>query len=151
MDKEQFGKFVASIRKEKGMTQKELGEKLNLTDKAISKWERGLSFPDICILEDLAEALDVSIIELLNGRKSDDKKSLSVSEVNEILDYSLKISDDEIARKREKSRMIIVLCVLIILLCVSVLLNIINYSKLQEVNVETGYEKDLEEDGNEER
>lgn len=43
MDKEQFGRFVYQLRKEKNMTQKELGEKLHLTDKAVSKWERGVS------------------------------------------------------------------------------------------------------------
>ena len=48
MDKEKFGKFICQLRKEKGMTQKELGDKLHLTNKAISTWENGLSLPDIC-------------------------------------------------------------------------------------------------------
>lgn len=70
MEKEQFGLFVSQLRKEHGMTQKELGEKLNITDKAISKWERGLSYPDICMLEDLSKALDVTIVELLDGKQT---------------------------------------------------------------------------------
>lgn len=59
MDNEKFGEFIKKLRKEKGITQKELGEKLNITDKAISKWERGLSFPDITMLNILAELFSV--------------------------------------------------------------------------------------------
>ena len=69
MDNEKFGEFIKKLRKEKGITQKELGEKLNITDKAISKWERGLSFPDIAVLKDLAEFFEIDISELLNGER----------------------------------------------------------------------------------
>lgn len=74
MDNIKFGKFIQELRKEKNMTQKELAEKLNLTDKAISKWERGLSFPDIVMLKPLSEIFNVSIIELLNGQKENVKE-----------------------------------------------------------------------------
>lgn len=60
------GKKIAELRKEKGLTQKELAEKLYVTDKAISKWERGINFPELMIIENLAEELDVSVIELLS-------------------------------------------------------------------------------------
>ena len=132
MDKEQFGKFVADLRKEKGLTQKELGEKLNLTDKAISKWERGLSFPDICVLEDLASELDVSISELLNGKKNEKNEAVPVKEVNDIIGNSLMISDAEIKRKWEHDRLVIMFCIVLMLLFFSVLLNISNYSKIKE-------------------
>lgn len=69
MDNEKFGNFIKELRKEKGITQKELGEKLNITDKAISKWERGLSFPDITMLNILAEFFEIDVSELLNGEK----------------------------------------------------------------------------------
>ena len=58
-----------NIRKEKGMTQQQLAEKLYITDKAVSKWERGLSFPDITILKSLAEILELDVSELLNCKK----------------------------------------------------------------------------------
>lgn len=132
MEKEQFGSFVSQVRKERNMTQKELGEKLNITDKAISKWERGLSYPDICMLESLAEALDVTIVELLNGKKNEEGNKLSVSEVERLIDYSLEISDAEIEKKREKSKMVIAFCVILIMLFISIIINIINYAKLQE-------------------
>ncbi|MDE5539660.1 MAG: helix-turn-helix domain-containing protein, partial [Bacilli bacterium] len=69
MEKEKIGKFISEVRKEKGLTQKELARKIYISDKAVSKWERGLSFPDIELLEDLASVLDVSIVELLKGEK----------------------------------------------------------------------------------
>lgn len=69
-----IGKFISCLRKEKGMTQSELGAKLFVTDKAVSKWERGISLPDISIIEELANVLDVSISELLSGKRGKTKK-----------------------------------------------------------------------------
>lgn len=65
MDVQKLGAFIQSRRKDLGMTQGELGAKLNVTDKAISRWERGVGFPDIKLLEPLAEALQISILELM--------------------------------------------------------------------------------------
>ena len=67
MDAHRTGCFIAEKRKEKNMSQKELAEHLHITDKAISKWERGLSFPDITILIPLSKVLDVSLYDLLTG------------------------------------------------------------------------------------
>lgn len=67
MDNEKFGKFIKELRLKNKMTQKELGEKLHITDKAISKWERGISIPDISVLNDIAEFFHVSVSELING------------------------------------------------------------------------------------
>ena len=69
MDAQKFGCFVAERRKELNMTQKDLAAKIQVTDKAVSKWERGLGFPDINTIEVLAEALDVSIIELMKSER----------------------------------------------------------------------------------
>lgn len=136
MDKEQFGRFVYQLRKEKNMTQKELGEKLHLTDKAVSKWERGLSYPDICVLDDLSQALDVSVVELLNGERAKSEAVMDTEKVQELIDYSLQISDEEIKRKRERSRLIIIICVVLIMLIFSICLNIFNYVRLQEKDKE---------------
>lgn len=65
MDNNKIGKFIASLRKEKGLTQQELGAKLFVTDKAVSKWERGLSLPDISLLEKLATELGTDIYSIL--------------------------------------------------------------------------------------
>ena len=69
MDKIAFGKFVADTRRERGLTQQALAEQLHITDKAVSKWERGLSYPDLTLLEPLAEALGLTTGELLACRK----------------------------------------------------------------------------------
>ena len=61
IDKEQFGTFLSQLRRERGMTQKDLAERLYISDKAVSKWERGLSLPDIALLQPLAELFAVSI------------------------------------------------------------------------------------------
>ena len=69
IDKEAFGTFLAQLRKEKGMTQKDLAERIFVSDKAVSKWERGLSLPDVALLQPLADLMDVTISELLRGRR----------------------------------------------------------------------------------
>lgn len=55
MDNQKLGIFITELRKEKGLTQAQLAQKLNVTDKAVSKWERGVGFPDIKLLEPLLE------------------------------------------------------------------------------------------------
>ena len=65
LDKRKFGSFVSSLRKEKGWTQKELAQRLFVSDKAVSKWETGASIPDTALLIPLAEQLGVSVTELL--------------------------------------------------------------------------------------
>ena len=69
IDREAFGAFLVRLRKEKELTQKELAEQLYVSDKAVSKWERGLSLPDISLLTPLAECLGVTVTELLRGER----------------------------------------------------------------------------------
>ena len=69
MEAKQFGQFIAGIRKEKKMTQAELAQQIHVTDKAVSRWERGLGFPDIQTLEPLAQALGITVLELLRSEK----------------------------------------------------------------------------------
>ncbi len=64
-----IGKFIAELRRDKGLTQEELAEKLYITDRAVSKWERGLSLPDADKMLDLCNILDINVNELLNGEK----------------------------------------------------------------------------------
>lgn len=66
---EETGKFISKCRREKRLTQKELGERLNVTDRAVSKWETGRGFPDVNIMEDLCRELDINVSELLAGRR----------------------------------------------------------------------------------
>lgn len=68
MDIQSLGAFIQSRRKDLEMTQSQLGAKLHVTDKAVSRWERGVGFPDIKLLEPLAEALQISVSELIHGQ-----------------------------------------------------------------------------------
>ena len=72
MDAGKTGNFIAEKRKAINMSQKDLAKHFNITDKAVSKWERGLSFPDITILIPLSEVLNVSIYDLLTGGNIDE-------------------------------------------------------------------------------
>lgn len=63
-----MGEIIAARRKELGMTQKELAAKMNVTDKAVSKWERGLALPDINSVPQLAEVLEMSVVELIDSQ-----------------------------------------------------------------------------------
>jgi transcriptional regulator with XRE-family HTH domain len=65
VDSKAFGQFIARTRKEKNMTQADLASIIGVTDKAVSRWERGIGFPDINTLEPLSSALDISVLELM--------------------------------------------------------------------------------------
>ena len=71
MDAEKFGAFIQERRKELGLTQSELAQRLHVTDKAISRWERAVGYPDIKLLEPLANALEISLLELLQSKRID--------------------------------------------------------------------------------
>lgn len=89
MQKETFGSKVASLRKEKGMTQLELARKMGVTDKAVSKWERDLSLPDVSSLPRLAEVLDVSVEELLQAKAVHTEGEAS-AKISGFIDLALK-------------------------------------------------------------
>ena len=72
MDAKKLGQFIAEIRKEKEMTQAELASELHVTDKAVSKWERGLGLPDINSIEPLADALGISVAEVMQAERIPD-------------------------------------------------------------------------------
>ncbi len=89
MKKQTPGMMISSLRKERGMTQLELAEKMGVTDKAVSKWERDLSFPDINSIPKLAEIFEISVDELMQG-KTETKESMSSNKADEIVDVALK-------------------------------------------------------------
>lgn len=89
MKKETFGNIVAAFRKEKGMTQLELAEKMGVTDKAVSKWERDLSFPDVSSIPKLAEILGVTVDELMQV-KAESKEEPLKKKIDEIVEVAFK-------------------------------------------------------------
>ena len=109
MDIIKVGKNISELRKKKGLTQQELGNKLFVTDKAVSKWERGLSLPDISILEKLADILDTDIYNILQIQK---KKNLNLEEI--VKTERLKIKK-QFRNKVFYSSLIIIVIIFIIL------------------------------------
>lgn len=69
MDQTKIGAFIAQCRKEKGLTQAQLAEKLNVTDRAVSKWERAKCMPDSFIMLELCKILDITVNEFLSGER----------------------------------------------------------------------------------
>lgn len=96
MDYEKIGSLIASLRKEKGLTQMELANKLRVTDRAVSKWERGLGCPDVSLLDDLSRILDISIIEILKGRKLDKDEIIDNKKIIESMNYSKESTKNKI-------------------------------------------------------
>lgn len=95
IDKEKFGSFVSSLRKAKGYTQKELAEKLYISDKAVSKWEVGASLPDTALLVPLSELLGVSVTELLMCGKLSDRTAMDAGEVESIVKTAISYRDEK--------------------------------------------------------
>ena len=73
MDRLKTGELIAVARREKNLTQKELAQKLHVSDRAVSKWERGAGFPDVGLLEPLAKALDLNVLDLLRGERTEEQ------------------------------------------------------------------------------
>ena len=100
MDSIQFGAFVAQLRKEKGLTQRELADRLYVSDKAVSKWERGLSYPDVTLLEPLAAKLELTVGELMACRL---EAAAPEAEKEEPMETLMTISKDTVRRERRRS------------------------------------------------
>lgn len=113
MDAKKIGLFIANQRKSLGLTQAELAKKLHVTDKAVSRWERGQGFPDINSIEPLADALEVSIAEIMKGEKNltsstDDGESLAAKNI---------ISLVEMKRKEHRKIFAVVAGVALLIFC----------------------------------
>ena len=100
MNKERLGNFISGERKTLGLTQKDLAVRLHVTDKAVSKWERGMSYPDVTLLEPLAAALDLTVEELMACRRQAVTEKKGAEETMQNL---LDISRDSVRQERRRS------------------------------------------------
>jgi len=116
MDNVKTGALIRKLRKEMGITQLQLAEQLHITDRAVSKWERGICAPDIALLEPLAKILDVSILELIEGQLS--SSPLRTPEIENTAIAVIDYSGREITRKVKTSshKWIILLTITLFLL-----------------------------------
>ena len=92
MDQEKIGKFIATMRKEKNLTQEELAEKLGVSNKSISRWENGKNMPDLSLFKPLCDELDITLNDLMSGDKVNEKEYQEKFEENIVntIDYSTK-------------------------------------------------------------
>ena len=101
MDQEKIGRFIQEKRKEKKITQSDLAEKLNITDRAISKWENGICLPDVGIMNELCKILNISINDLFSGEIVDMKDNEKKLEENLLEMTKLKEEKDKQLLKLE--------------------------------------------------
>ena len=95
---ESLNERIKNLRKEKGWTQLKLAEQLNITDKAVSKWERGKSLPDITLLSKLAEIFEVEVEDILSGEINKSNNDINVDELMEELQISIEIRNKKLAK-----------------------------------------------------
>ena len=127
IDKERFGAFIQGLRKARGLTQAQLAGQLYVSDKAVSKWERGLSLPDVSLLMPLAEALEVTVVELLEGRRMEPTASLDTSQAETLVQRAITLSESQIRRgapDRRRSGLIFGLCLLAAALEIALLVSL---------------------------
>lgn len=106
MDKQLFGAFVAEQRRRQGLTQQQLAQALHVTDKAVSKWERGLSYPDVTLLQPLAEVFRLRVDDLLTCRSETLDTSPAHDAVSPAVEAVLDISHTNDAHRRRQRRLL---------------------------------------------
>ncbi len=141
MNQEKIGKFIASLRKEKNLTQEQLASKLNISKNAVSKWERGICLMDMSLLKPLSEILDVSINEILNGEKISNKEFKE--KADEVLTNTIKYSNKRIS----KIKKIIIICIVTFVSLLFITTFSIDYSRVNK-NLEPLFMVRVSEKGN---
>ena len=116
MDNIKTGKLISSIRKDKGMTQKQLADNLGVSNATISKWETGKGYPDISLLEPLANALGITVSEILVGERQNNDDSTN-NLLNDLVDISIK----EQNRKTKAANWIIAITVALLYITISLI------------------------------
>lgn len=111
----EFGSFIAQQRKTVGLTQKELAERLLVTDKAVSRWENGHGYPDIETLENLSKALEVSLVELMHSRKNE-SDTITIQEASESISSTIDINAAERRRERRMTLILFAASLLLVIL-----------------------------------
>lgn len=105
IDRRKFGAFLSALRKEKGFTQKELAERLYISDKAVSKWETGVSFPDTALLIPIADLFGVTVTELLMCERTEKQKKIDADQVETLVKTAITYSENHAERAyRMKSK-----------------------------------------------
>ncbi len=122
MDQIRIGKFIAECRKKENLTQAQLAEKLNITDRAISKWETGKALPDSNIMLELCDILGISVNELLSGERIDVKQK--EEKTNELV-FQMAKNEERYHKRLMFAACVIVVTSLIALVCLITLISLL--------------------------
>ena len=118
MNTQKTGSLIAAIRKKQNRTQRDLANELGVSSAAISKWERGVGFPDVSLVEPLAESLGITIAELFKGERIEESVD---HEYESLLSDVVKVSANEISRKKRLANWIIAATVAALYVLISVI------------------------------
>ena len=120
LNPQKTGSLIATIRKQQNRTQQDLANELGVSSAAVSKWERGIGFPDVSLVEPLATSLGITIAELFKGERINDSVD---NEYESLLADVVKVSVDEITKKKKIANWIIAIAVAVLYLLSSVISN----------------------------
>lgn len=114
MDQKKIGLFLKMLRNEKGLTQEQLAEKLNVSNRSVSRWETGSTLPDISLIIELADYYEVDIKELVEGeRKSEIMNKESTETFDKIAEYSVERKKSQLQKNRIFTEILIVIGIII--------------------------------------
>lgn len=130
MDAEKIGQFIYKLRTDKNLTQSQLADSIHVTNKAISRWERGIGFPDISLLEPLSNELGVSILELLKGEKLNKNDYVAKNDINTLLEVIINI------KKKSKKNNLILLSITTIIVIISIIYFKTHFSGFNNIYIE---------------
>lgn len=128
MDAKVFGAFIAECRKEKNMTQADLAMKLNVTDKAVSRWERGIGFPDINTIEALASALEISVLELMKSERII-LNEVTKEEATDVITDTLNVV--KLQRRQERKNVLCILGAIAVLVIIILFIDSVRQMDIQ--------------------
>ena len=86
MDQQKIGEFLKTLRKETGLTQEELADKMNVSRRTVSRWETGSNLPDLALLVELADLYDVDMREIFNGERKDESMNKDLKDISQMKD-----------------------------------------------------------------
>ena len=132
MNQEKIGKFISKLRKDKKLTQEQFSEKMGVSTNAVSKWERGISFPDVSLLKKICNELDISIEELINGEKNNSEEAKEKAVFNVIE-----------SRNKTKKKLKTIITISLLFILTLIVLSTLLY-KNKEKEIDNFYEKNYQ-------
>ena len=130
MSSEKIGSFIQKCRKEKNLTQEELGEILGVSSKSVSRWENSVTMPDLSLITTIAKELGVEVSELLNGQRMNNDELL---ELRGSIDKVIKYANYEEKTKNRKANILIIIQMVILLIAVINTLVIFHNVVIQQI------------------